>query len=129
MEFGNAHAHLCPGVGTRLDHEPEVVAEGGPQSFVHIGQTNVGLRLTAVLEGPGIHPDAGDVGSDLLPLFVSSAVTTNSLPAPELGPGTYCFLIQQTNAIVQSYSLEFVLEEDGVQVDSKTWGAVKALFR
>ena len=77
----------------------------------------------------GIHPDAGDVGSDLLPLFVSSAVTTNSLPAPELGPGTYCFLIQQTNPVIQSYSLEFVVEEDGVQVDSRTWGAVKALFR
>jgi hypothetical protein len=77
----------------------------------------------------GIHVSALSVGSDLMPEFVSSAVTTNSLLVAELGPGTYCFMIQQTNAVIQSYSLEFVLEEEGVQNESSTWGKVKGLYR
>jgi len=75
----------------------------------------------------GIHMDATDQGTDALPRFVSTSVTTNSLPAPQLGPGTYCFLIQQTNAVVTSYSLEFVIEQT-VPVENTTWGAVKALY-
>jgi len=77
----------------------------------------------------GIHIAGADVGTDLMPNFVSSAVTTNSLLAAELGPGTYCFMIQQTNAIIQSYSLEFVIMEDGVQNESASWGKVKGLYR
>jgi hypothetical protein len=76
----------------------------------------------------GIHITAADAGSDLMPLFVSSSVTGNSLPAASLGPGDYCFLIQQTSPITQSYSLEFVIQS-AVPVEQSTWGRVKALFR
>jgi hypothetical protein len=76
----------------------------------------------------GIHITAAEVGTNLMPLYVSDSLTGNSLPTPDLGPGTYCFLIQQTSTILQSYSLEFVLSGPVPATDS-TWGAVKALYR
>jgi hypothetical protein len=75
----------------------------------------------------GIHISAANIG-DLMPQFVCCSVTTNHLPAPELGPGDYCFLIQQTSPILQSYTLEFVIAGP-VAVDNTTWGAIKALYR
>jgi hypothetical protein len=76
----------------------------------------------------GIHISGAEIGMDLMPLFVSSSVTGNSLPAPALGPGDYCFLIQQTSPITQSYSLEFVIQA-AVPTEQSTWGKVKALYR
>jgi hypothetical protein len=76
----------------------------------------------------GIHVSGADVGTDLMPLFVSRSVTTNSLPSPSLGPGDYCFMIQQTAGIIQDYTLEFVLTGI-VPTNNSTWGAVKALYR
>ena len=76
----------------------------------------------------GIHITGLQVGTDLMPLFVSDSVTGNFLPAPELGPGTYCFLIQQTSPILQSYSLEFVVSGP-VPTGPTTWGTVKALYK
>jgi hypothetical protein len=76
----------------------------------------------------GIHPAGNNAGSDILPLFVTDAVTTNSLPAPELGPGTYCFLIQQTSVLTTSYSLEFLID-GAVPAHVSTWGAIKQLYR
>jgi hypothetical protein len=76
----------------------------------------------------GIHINAVQIGTNLMPLFVSDSVTGNSLSSPDLGPGTYCFLIQQTNAILQSYSLEFVVSGP-VPTADKTWGAIKSLYR
>ncbi len=57
----------------------------------------------------GILPGASQVGTDLMPAFVSSAVTTNSLVNPWLDAGDYTFLIQQTSPAVQAYTLEFVI--------------------
>lgn len=76
----------------------------------------------------GIHITDAFVGSDLMPMFVSDSVTGNFLPAPELGPGTYCFLIQQTSPILQSYSLEFVVSGP-VPTAQTTWGTIKALYQ
>lgn len=76
----------------------------------------------------GIHISGSELGMNLMPLFVGSAVTTNSLAAPQLDPGDYCFVIQQTGTALQSYSLEFVLDGP-VPVDGPTWGAIKALYR
>jgi hypothetical protein len=76
----------------------------------------------------GIHVDGSYLNTNLMNAFVTDAVTTNHLPAPQLGPGDYCFVIQQTNAIITSYSLEFVVEVV-VPTDNATWGAVKALYR
>ena len=73
----------------------------GATSFVP-SSTTIGSFLA------GYHISAADIGSNVLDRYVDSSVTTNSLPAPELGPGTYCFMSQQTNAINQTYSLEFV---------------------
>jgi hypothetical protein len=76
----------------------------------------------------GIHVAGAHVGMDIMPEFVCCSVTTNSLPAPELGPGDYCFLMQQTSPILQSYAFEFVITGP-VGVDNTTWGAIKALYR
>lgn len=83
---------------------------------------------TAALFLAGIHIDGGDVGTNLMPLFVSESLTGNSLPTPDLGPGDYCFLIQQTSPITQSYSLELILA-GAVSTENATWGAIKALYR
>jgi hypothetical protein len=76
----------------------------------------------------GIHIAAAQIGTDLMPLFVSSSLTTHSLPQPELGPGDYCFLIQQTSPITQGYTLEFVLDV-GTPTQGTTWGTIKSLYR
>jgi hypothetical protein len=75
----------------------------------------------------GIHPAAADVGSNLLFTFDCCSVTGNSLPAPNLGPGSYCFMIQQTSPIVTSYTLEFVVQQP-VATTASAFGLVKALF-
>ena len=77
----------------------------------------------------GIHISGPDLGTDLMPKFVCCSLTTNSLGVPELGTGTYSFIIQQASPVVTSYSLEFVVSEDGVQTESSTWGRIKVLFR
>lgn len=76
----------------------------------------------------GIHISAGEVGTDLMPLFVNANVTSNALPAPELGPGDYCFVIQQANTTLAAYRLEFVLD-GGVPTVESTWGVIKRLYR
>ena len=76
----------------------------------------------------GIHITGAMVGTNLMPQFVVNVVTTNALAAPQLNPGTYSFIIQQTGTTLQNYSLEFVLDGP-VPTHSPTWGAIKALFR
>jgi hypothetical protein len=79
----------------------------GPTGFVPAGAT-VGEFLA------GIHVDASSAGSNLLPLFVSQSVTTNSLSEARLGPGSYTLVIQQTSDIVQSYGLDAVVSAAGI---------------
>jgi len=93
----------------------------GNTSFVPSAATNASFLS-------GIHVGASLVGTNLLIPFATSSVTLNHLPAPLLGPGTYCFMIQQTSNIVESYSLEFVLEAP-VPTANPTWGAIKNLYR
>ncbi|MEO5618930.1 MAG: hypothetical protein ABIS67_14270 [Candidatus Eisenbacteria bacterium] len=76
----------------------------------------------------GIHITGGLVGSNLMPEFDTNAVTSNSLAAPQLDPGTYSFVIQQTGTALQSYSLEFVVDGP-VPSQSPSWGAIKSLYR
>ena len=76
----------------------------------------------------GIHISSANVGTDLMPLFDTAAVTTNSLPAPELGPGTYTFLVQQTSAITEQHGFEFVLI-GGTPNRETSWGRIKGLYR
>lgn len=93
----------------------------GTVSFVPSG-------ATALLFLAGIHPDGSMLGTNLMPVFVNSSVTGNSLPVPLLGPGDYCFLIQQTSPLTQEYSLDFILEGT-VGTSETTWGGIKALYR
>jgi len=93
----------------------------GTSSFVPSAATDL-LFLA------GIHPNGGDVGSDLMPLFVNRAETQNSLAVPQLGAGSYCFLIQQTSPLTTSYTLEFVLDTS-VPTQAMTWGTIKRLYR
>jgi hypothetical protein len=93
----------------------------GATSFVPSGAT-IGAFLA------GIHIDVNDIGDNLLTYYDTRSVTTNSLPSPSLGPGTYSWLIQQTSAVLQSYTVEFVLEGT-IATESSTWGKVKALYR
>lgn len=87
--------------------------------------------IPSVLTDPnflaGIHVWGGNVGSDLMPIFVGGAVTSNSLPAPKLDAGDYCFVIQQANTVLTSYTLEFVLDLY-LPTEESTWGAIKALY-
>jgi len=76
----------------------------------------------------GIHVAGYLTGFDLLPLFVTDAVTSNSLPSAELGPGDYCFVVQQTGSALQAYSFDFVLDAP-VPTANPTWGAIKQLYR
>jgi hypothetical protein len=93
----------------------------GSTSFIPSGATN-GSFLS------GIHISAADVGFDLMPFYDTRNVTTNSLPSPSLGPGTYCWMIQQTSPVLESYTVDFVID-GALQTDSKTWGMIKALYR
>ena len=93
----------------------------GSTSFVPSGSTAASFLA-------GIHPSGSHVGTDLMPLFVTSSVTGNSLSTPHLGPGTYSFLIQQTSPFLQSYSLEFVVDFV-LPAKADSWGAVKSLYR
>jgi hypothetical protein len=83
--------------------------------------------LTAASFLAGIHPDASMIGTNLMTEFVCCSVTGNSLPLPELGPGDYCFVIQQTSPITTSYSLDFVVSGP-VPTTPSTWGGIKALY-
>jgi len=76
----------------------------------------------------GIHVQGSDAGTDILPRFVDRPVTTNALPASELGPGAYCFEIQQTSAILTTYELNFVVD-DGTPTRATTWGKIRSLYR
>jgi hypothetical protein len=93
----------------------------GSTSYIPSGSTN-GLFLS------GIHIDANDVGDDLMPYYDTRNVTTNSLSSPSLGPGTYCWMIQQTNPILQTYRLDWVIDQT-IATEPSTWGKVKALYR
>ena len=76
----------------------------------------------------GIHVQGTDAATDILPRFVDRPVTQNALSASELGPGDYCFLIQQTSPITTTYQLDFVLD-DGTPTRAVTWGKIRALYR
>ncbi len=87
----------------------------GTTSFVPSAATDANFLA-------GILPEASQVGTDLLPAFVSSAVTTNSLPNPWLGPGDYAFVIQQTSPALQAYTLEFVITPAPASLSALTLG-------
>ncbi|MEQ8768964.1 MAG: hypothetical protein RIB60_00490 [Phycisphaerales bacterium] len=74
----------------------------GATSFIPDGSTDANFLS-------GILPGASQVGTDLMPAFVSDAVTTNSLANPWLDAGVYSFVIQQTSPAMQAYTLEFVI--------------------
>jgi hypothetical protein len=93
----------------------------GPTSFIPSGATN-GSFLS------GIHITSADVGSDLMPFYDTRNVTTNSLLSPSLGPGTYCWMIQQTSPVLQNYTVEFVVD-GALNTDDSTWGMIKAMYR
>jgi hypothetical protein len=93
----------------------------GTTSYVPSGTTNAFFLA-------GIHVEGADQGTDILPRFVDRSVTTYALDEPQLGPGDYSFIIQQLSPIIQSYSLEFVVEGI-VSTESSTWGAIKALYK
>ncbi len=98
-----------------------VALNTGATSFVPSGATAASFLA-------GIHPSAGDIGSNLMQLFVSESVTGNSLAVPSLSEGTYCILFQQTNPITQAYEVDFILSGP-VPTAEKTWGGIKALYR
>ncbi len=93
----------------------------GTTGYVPSGSTNAFFLA-------GIHVEGADAGTDILPRFVDRSVTTYALTEPKLGPGDYCFIIQQLNAIIQYYSLEFIVEGT-LPTENSTWGAVKALYK
>lgn len=93
----------------------------GSTSFIPSGGTN-GLFLS------GIHISSADAGFDLLPFFDTRNVTTNSLASPSLGPGTYCWMIQQTSPVLQNYTVEFVID-GALNTSAETWGMIKSLYR
>lgn len=76
----------------------------------------------------GIHISGSLFGADLMPLFVTSNVTSNALTDPWLTSGTYCFVIQQANTTITTYRLEFVLDGT-VPASASTWGSIKHLYR
>jgi len=93
----------------------------GPTSFVPGAATNASFLA-------GIHVSGAMVGENLMPFFVTESVTTSSLAVPFLEAGAYCFLIQQTSAIAQSYSLEFEVLTP-LPARENTWGTIKSLYR
>jgi hypothetical protein len=113
-----AHVNL---IAFSPDNTSFTAFNSGSTSYIPSASTN-GSFLS------GIHITASDVGSDLMVFFDTRNVTTNSLASPSLGPGTYCFMIQQTSPVLQNYTLDFVVE-GALQTDSKTWGMIKALYR
>ena len=124
LRFTIAPNHVLSGLILHVyspDNLSFAAFNAGTTSYIPSGTTNAFFLS-------GIHVELGDLGSDILPRFVDRAVTTYALDTPQLDPGDYCFVIQQTNAIVQSYSLEFIVEAV-VSTDTSTWGAVKALYR
>jgi hypothetical protein len=117
---GQTMAHLNL-IAFGPDNPAFTAFNSGSTSFIPSGATN-GSFLS------GIHITAADVGFDLMAFYDTRNVTTNSLPSPSLGPGTYCWMIQQTSPITQNYTVEFVVD-GALQTDSKTWGMIKALYR
>jgi hypothetical protein len=100
-------------------------------SFIAFNAGNTSFVPSAATNGnflAGIHVDASLVSSDLLPLMVTSSVTTHALPAPMLPPGTYSFVIQQTSPVLETYALEFVIDAP-VPALGTTWGAIKSMYR
>lgn len=93
----------------------------GSTSFIPSAATNASFLA-------GIHASGPDVGFDLMPFFVNRVVTTNALSSPSLGPGTYCFVIQQTSPIVTNYVLDFHVSFV-LPVEPTSWGRVKSLYR
>jgi len=76
----------------------------------------------------GIHVDPSFLGTDLFDAMRDASLTLEALPASQLDPGDYTFIIQQTSPIITTYSLEFVLEGP-VPTTPSTWGSIKALYR
>lgn len=124
ITFSLPPGHMLIGL-TLLSFAPNNLAfasfNAGTTSFVPSGATAANFLA-------GIHPDASMIGTDLMPVFVSSSVTGNSLPAPNLPAGDYCFLIQQTSPITTLYGLDFIVAGPVPAVTS-TWGSIKALYR
>jgi hypothetical protein len=75
----------------------------------------------------GIHIRETDIGANLMEYFDTRSITTNSLPSPSLGPGTYSWVIQQISGVLQTYWVEFILQGP-IATEPSTWGKVKALY-
>ncbi|MFK7961671.1 MAG: hypothetical protein AB8G96_14235 [Phycisphaerales bacterium] len=72
----------------------------------------------------GIHVGAANVGTDIMPNFVSDSLTNNSLPEPRLGPGTYTLVVQQASPVLSAYTFDFVLAEIACPGDIDRDGSV-----
>ncbi|HKW15570.1 MAG TPA: hypothetical protein VJS69_13875 [Candidatus Krumholzibacteria bacterium] len=93
----------------------------GATGLVPSGATNASFLS-------GIHLNGADVGQDLMVFFATRKVTTNGLPQPQLGPGTYTWIVQQLGPFIESYQVDFVIEVAN-PTEPSTWGRVKALYR
>jgi hypothetical protein len=76
----------------------------------------------------GIHVTQSLVGTDLFDAMHDASVTLEALGASQLDPGEYTLVVQQVTAILEEYSLEFVMSAS-VPTAPSTWGKVKALYR
>jgi len=132
--------------GTPLDRDYITFTINGPDALTHLnlitwdpddygfmafnsGSTGlIPSGATNAMFLSGIHCNGQDVGQDLMVFFATRKVTTNALPHPWLGAGTYTFIVQQLGPFVQSYQLDFVVE-DVNPTEPSTWGRVKALYR
>lgn len=110
---------------TLLEYAPNNLSfasfNAGVTSFIPSGATDASFLS-------GIHITGTDLGTNLMPAFVTRHVTTNGLAVPQLGPGDFCFLIQQTSVLTQLYALEFVLDAQ-TPAQGSTWGKLKNLYR
>jgi hypothetical protein len=106
---------LSPGVSTFT------ALNAGSTSYVPFGSDD-GLFLS------GIFLTGADSSTNLLFPFDTRSVTPNSLPAPSLGPGTYCWMMYLNGVSNQHYEIEFIITGP-LATEATTWGKVKALYR
>jgi hypothetical protein len=117
--------------GTVLAHLNLIAWDPDDYGFMAFNSGSTGLIPSGATNSQflsGIHCITEDVGHDLMDYFATRKVTTNGLPQPQLGPGTYTWIVQQLSPLVETYQVDFVIETANPTAPS-TWGKVKALYR
>jgi hypothetical protein len=117
--------------GTVLAHLNLITWNPEDDGFMAFNAGSTGLIPSGATNAQflsGIHVTGADVGLDLMVFFATRNVTTNGLPQPQLGPGTYVWIVQQQSPLVESYQVDFVVEVAN-PTEPSTWGRVKALYR